>query len=154
MQLQSLFNYVFREKYISYNCENISKRKLDRYNEILDLKDLAQSKLNEVEHIIRRIKNKNLRYRLYNLQQICTEYSEYILDIINFENDIVFIRNYYNLVLIHKRITKLVDLLLKLSMSIRQYNIIEKIKYKLEKIELIIVSEQINYNSNQMLINN
>lgn len=144
-----LFNHIFKEKYISYNFENIIKRKSDRYKEILELRELSQNKLDKVEYIIKRIKNKNLKDRLYNLNRICSEYSDYVLDIINLDNDIIFIRNYYNLILIHKRISKLVDLLFNLSIYIRTSKIINKIKYELEKIDLVIVSEQIK--SNQSL---
>lgn len=104
------FGHVFQEKYISYVSNNIINRKYDRYNEVNNIKFSINENLKKISNIIIRIKNKNFKHKLIDLNRICNEYIDYIYDTIYNSDDIIFIRNYYNIILIDNKIKKLLSI--------------------------------------------
>ncbi|BCL65891.1 hypothetical protein IOLA_259 [uncultured bacterium] len=140
------FGHVFQEKYISYVSNNIINRKYDRYNEVNNIKFSINENLKKISNIIIRIKNKNFKHKLIDLNRICNEYIDYIYDTIYNSDDIIFIRNYYNIILIDNKIKKIVKYLLKINKELRSYKLIENIKSNINQIDILIIKEQIKCN--------
>lgn len=140
------FRHIFQEKYISYVSDNIISRKYDRYNEINNIKLNINKNLNKISNIIIKIKEKNLKHKLIDLNRICNEYIDYIYNTIYNGDDIIFIRNYYNIILIDKKIKEISKCLLKINKDFRNYKLIEDIKLNINQIDVLIIKEQIKCN--------
>lgn len=140
-----VFQHVFKEKYINYDTTNIIHKKQDRKNEIIKLNKDIQNKLNEIEPLIFRIKNLILKKKLIDLISLCDNYADYIMNIINIDEDLIFIRNYLNFISIINKINKICNLLIKLNTE-RKFKLIDKIKSKINKIDVILFSEQVKCN--------
>lgn len=144
-----VLKHIFREKYINYIHENIIERKKNRNKEIINLRDESLDSMRKIENVVKRIRNNKLKKKITELNRICYEYAEYVLNSIYEDENEIFIRNYYNMILIKNTIVNITNLINDLNTNGGSFKTIKEIKKNIENIEIIVISEQVK--SNQYL---